>query len=714
MNRTHRSALAPVVAVLVLAAPAVAARIDSLAVSPCAAMRGVEVDAVRWTKGFWGEKFDLCRRAILPSVEAALLDDRNSERLANLRVAAGLEQGPYRGTDWSDGDCYKWIEAMAYVYAVTRDPELDRKMDSWIGIIAKAQAPDGYLSTNIQLSPQKKRWENVHHHALYNMGHLMTAACAHRRATGKDSLLNVAKKAADYLHAVFAPRPPALARMDFNPSQMMALVDLYRVTGERRYLELADIFVTMRGSSPAPKDEVRKPGHVAGGTDLTQDRVPLREETQAVGHAVTGTYLWCGAADLYMETGERALWTALERIWRNAALRRTYITGGVCALPHGTSTRGDSVHEAFGADYELPNRTAYNETCANIGNAMWNWRMLQITGDARYADAMETVLYNSALSAVSVTGHDFFYANPLQWNGRSGWPTKHFTETRWFVHPCYCCPPQVARTLAGLGRWAYGVSADGVWVHLYGGSILKTQLPDGSSVGLTQETDYPWDGHVKITLTQAPTQPCALRLRIPGWVERARVKLNGKAISSGVNPGSYATVRRQWAAGDVVELEMPLDVRLMEANPAVEACRDHVAVLRGPVVYCLEAPKSQDGERLWTSGVFLPENTTWTPRHDRTFLGGVTVLAGKALTAQGRDDFVRRNSGVPFAKCPDWGDTLYRKLTPRQLPPPPDGTLDISLIPYFAWANRGPSLMEVWIPLARGAVLPGDYHKSFD
>jgi hypothetical protein len=700
MDSTTRHVLVPFAATLLLAPLAVGAIEDSVAVSPYATIRGVDVEAVKWTKGFWAEKFDLCRRAMLPSVEAALLDKRNAEQLVNFRVAAGLEQGPYRGTDWSDGDCYKWIEAMAYMYAVTRDPDLDRKMDHWIGIIAKAQVPDGYLSTNIQLNPKKKRWEDVHHHALYNMGHLITAACAHKRATGKDSFLNVARKAADYLHSVFASRPPALARMDFNPSQMMALVDLYRVTGERRYLELADVFITMRGSAPATMEEIEKPRHI-GGTDLTQDRVPLREEDQAVGHAVTGTYLWCGAADLYMETGEHALWTALERIWRSAGLRRTYITGGACALPGGTSTRGDSVHEAFGGDFQLPNRTAYNETCANIGNAMWNWRMLQISGDARYADVLETVLYNSALSAVSASGHDFFYANPLEWNGRSGWPTEHFTQTRWFVHSCYCCPPQVARTIAGLGHWAYGVSAEGMWIHLYGGSTLKTRLPDSSPVGLTQQTDYPWDGHVKITLTQVPPRPCALKLRIPGWAERAKLKLNGKAVAVAGNPGTYATVRRQWSRGDVVELDMPMEVRLMEANPAVEACRNRVAVMRGPVLYCLEAMKAQDGERLWNHGVFLPENVTLAPRHDKTFLGGVTVLDGKALTGKGHTDFTQQNSRVPPAKCPDWGDALYRKFAPRQLPPPPSDTLDITLIPYFAWANRGPSLMEVWIPLAK-------------
>jgi DUF1680 family protein len=637
--------------------------------SPHAKLRGVDLDAVRWTEGFWAEKFELCRRAMLPSVEAALLDERNSEQLINLKIAAGLEQGSYRGTDWSDGDCYKWIEAMAHMFAVTKDAELDRKMDYWIGVIAKAQAPDGYISTNIQLDPKKKRWEKVQHHALYNMGHLITAACAHKRATGKDSFLNVARKVADYLHGVFAPRPPALARMDFNPSQMMALVDLYRMTGERRYLELADVFITMRGSAPATWEEGRDPRH-QGGTDQTQDRVPLRKETQAVGHAVTGTYLWCGAADLYMETGERALRAALDRIWESAALRRTYITGGACALHASQSTRGDEVHEAFGADYQLPNRPAYNETCANIGNAMWNWRMLQITGDAKYADMMERVLYNSALSAVSADGRNFFYANPLAWDGRPGWPTKHYTETRWFVHGCYWCPPQVARTIAGLGRWAYSTSPDAVWVHLYGGNRLDTKL-----LKLAQATDYPWDGRITLTIEAAPSQPVALMLRIPSWAAGATVRVNGKKGEEKPKAGAYLVLKREWRAGDKVELTLPMKLRLIEAHPLVEANRGHLAIMRGPVVYCMESADLPAGAKL--SEVRLPRHMQLTAVREKNKLGDIVVIKGTAARI----------------RQPDWNQQLYREFTPGKAE-----KLPVTFIPYYAWANRGVGEMSVWLP----------------
>lgn len=660
---------------------------------PHAKLRGVEADAVKWTSGFWAQKFDLCRREMLPSVQAALLDSRNSEQLVNLKIAAGLESGEYRGHHWSDGDCYKWIEAMALMYSVTGDASLDRKMDEWIDVIARAQMPDGYISTNMQLKKlpfftRAPKGYGGTYHEMYNFGHLLTAACVHHRCTGKDSFLRVARKAADLLHATLTPGSPALAVTSGNMPVIMGLVDLCRITGDRRYRETAKVIVDARGTIP-------------GEGDQTQDHVPFREETEAVGHAVFATYLYAGAADLYAETGERALWDALERIWQSAALRRTYITGGACAIPNGKSARGDAVHEAFGADYQLPNRTAYNETCANIGNAMWNWRMLQISGDAKYADMMERVLYNSGLSPVSADGKNFFYANPLEWNGESGWPTKHFTEQRWFVHACYCCPPQIARTIAGLGRWAYSVSPNAVWVHLYGGNTLQTRLPDGAGFALKQETQYPWDGRIKITVQKAPDAECGLKLRVPGWADGAALKVNGRPWSDAVRPGTYVSVDRKWSAGDEVELNFEMRVRLMDANPAVEDCRNRVAVMRGPVVYCLEIPKDKGAVDVWKAGVFIPGNAQFVARHDKDFLGGVTVLEGKALTAEGRDRLIGQNAAAPAKPSGDWSHALYRELGPRPLSLPTENTIDLTLIPYFAWANRGPALMEVWIPLAR-------------
>ena len=658
-------------------------------------LRAMGMDEVRWTKGFWADKFELCGRKMLPAIRRALLDPRNSEQLASLRIAAGLDKGPRRGTDWSDGDCYKWLEALSLVYAVTKDPKLDRMLDEWIAIIAKAQAPDGFISTNAQRTGKSKPLDMPYTHQLYNMGHLLTAACVHHDATGKDSFLRIATKTGDYLDRHFSPRPARLVHFPWNPSVYVGLVDLYRTTGKRRYLELAKIMIDNRGSSPGGGT------HRNGGTDQTQDRAAIRKETQAVGHAVCAMYLYCGAADLYAETGEAALLAALERIWLNVVSRRMYVTGAV-GVGGGRSSRGDPVHEAFGSDYHLPSRSAYAETCSNIGNAMWNWRLLNLTADAKYGDVMEQVLYNSMLSPVSLDGTKFFYCNPLRWEGRKAGPARHHTAARWAIHSCYCCPPQVARKIAGLQRWAYGVGKTGVWVHLYGGNVLKTKLADGSPVRLTQATDYPWDGRVKITIAESPKRQWAVMLRVPAWAGGASITVNGKAPAAPVRPGTYAAVRRQWSAGDVVELNLPMNVRVIEAHPKAKELRDKVTVMRGPVVYCLELPTSQGGRDVWKAGLFMPEKIELTPQPGPKELGRLTVLKGKALTFAGRDRYIRDSAGTAAPKpAGNWGNQLYREFRPRPGKAARHGTVNITLIPYFAWANRGVAFMEVWIPLAR-------------
>jgi uncharacterized protein len=443
--------------------------------SPHVKFQNLDLDAVRWTGGFWGERFELCREVTIPTMLEVMQKPDNSANFQNLKIAAGLAEGKFFGNNWSDGDCYKWIEAAAAVYAVTGDPELDRTMDHWIEVIAKAQAPDGYISTQIQLT-DVPRWQDVKYHELYNMGHLLTAACIHHRVTGKDNFLSVARKLGDYLCETFLPRPKELAHFGFNPSNIMGAAELYRTTGDPKYLRLAKTFVDMRGSAP-------------GGSDQNQAKVPLRQEQEAVGHAVTAAYLWCGAADVYAETGEQALLDALSRLWEDVTERKMYITGGTAALHTGEADRRllrrwprDSVHEAFGAPHQLPNRTAYNETCANIAHAMWNWRMLALTGEAKYAEVMERVLYNSMLSGIGIEGRDYFYTNPLR--RIDGQPLlSNDSAARWSdttpASPlrCFCCPPNVARTLAELNGWAYGVSQDVVWVHLYGSNVLDSRCP---------------------------------------------------------------------------------------------------------------------------------------------------------------------------------------------------------------------------------------------
>ena len=640
--------------------------------SPHVRLKRVPMDGAQWTDGFWANRFNLCRHTIIPKMKEALEHPDNRACLANFRVAAGVEKGEHRGTNWSDGDCYKWIETMAHVYAITRDAELDREMDHWIDLIAKSQDDDGYICTQVQLT-NKERWQATVHHELYNMGHLLTAACVHHRATGKATFLTVAKKLADYLYGVFQPRPPELANFGWNPSNIMGLVDLYRATGEKRYLELAGIFVDMRGSRP--KGGQWHTGHAnSDGTDQNQDRVPLRQETKAVGHAVTAMYLYAGAADVYAETGEKALIEALERIWQDVVSRRMYITGAVGAHHQAVSQRGDKVWEAFGLDYQLPNRIAYNETCANIGHAMFSRRLLEITGEARYADVMEQVLYNTGLSGMDVDGTRFCYTNPLARDPGADMLSNDTAE-RWAVHGCYCCPPQVARTLAKLHEWAYSTSDEGLWVHLYGSGTLDTELPGKGRIKLGQETEYPWQGKVKITIDEAPAGTFAILLRIPGWADEAKALVNGEAASA--EPGTYESLEREWKTGDEILLTLPMRPRLIVSHPSVEETRNQVAVVRGPIVYCLESVDLPDGVPLHE--VRIPRDIELTPSYEPDLLAGVVVLDGQAhRVVEG-----------------DWQGTLYRELTTEN-----GEAVPIRLIPYYAWLNRGIAEMSVWLPPA--------------
>ncbi len=673
MYRLHRFLQIGLSVILAVLAGGARSVVDT-STSPHVKFRNVDMDAVQWTDGFWAQRFELCRDVTIPTLVQVMQKPDNSASFRNLRIAAGVAEGKFSGNNWSDGDCYKLIEAVAAMYCVTRDPQLDGLMDEWIEVIARAQAPDGYISTQIQLTG-RQRWQDLHHHELYNMGHLLAAACVHHRATGKDNFLCIARKLGDYLCTVFLPRPKELAHFGFNPSNIMGAAELYRTTGDSRYLKLAQTFVDMRGSVP-------------GGSDQNQAKVPLRKEQEAVGHAVTAAYLWCGAADVYAETGERALLDALSRLWVDVTERKMYITGGTAALHTGEADRRllrrwprDSVHEAFGAPYRLPNLTAYNETCANIANAMWNWRMLVLTGEAKYAEVMERVLYNSMLSGVSIEGRDFFYTNPLR-RVKDAPLLSNDSATRWPdttpaspVH-CFCCPPNIARTLAQLSGWAYGISDDTVWVHLYGSSVLDGRLADGTTMRLAQKTRYPWEGRVTITVEKSPEIPLALRLRIPGWARGATLQVNGEDPRGDIHPLDYVTLERRWSPGDTVVLDLPMDVELVEAHPLVEETRNHVAVMRGPIVYCLESPDLP--RSVTVDEVRLPRRPSWHVRHESTLLGGVTVLETEG-------------SAVPKSAS---SAALYRPAAEGPVRP-----AKLRLIPYYAWSNRGPGDMAVWIPL---------------
>lgn len=670
-------------AVFIGTAPAQERGIVNNATSPHAVMRSVNLGDVRWTDGFWADRFTVVRESTIPALWEYFGEPR-MHHWKNFRKAAGLEEGGHVGTGWNDGDFYKWMEAVSHVYHVTQDPTLDRWLDEIIPVIAKAQQPDGYIHTHNQLKGIPPFY-SLRHHELYDMGHLMTAACMHYRATGKTTFLAIATKNADMLCRTFLRDDPRLWPFGFNPSQIMGCVELYRTTGERRYLDLAMRFIENRGKTEPgttiSMEESAKHNH-EGGTDVIQDRTPLREETEAVGHAVTATYLYTGAADAVMETGDIDLKAALDRIRGDIVRRKMYLHGGTAPLHRGMSIHHDDVHEAFSDAYHLPNRTGYNETCANIGLAMFNWRLLLMSGDAQYMDLVERVFYNGGISGLSLDGKQFLYTNVLRRYGEDVPLLNQDRRYRMTTQPSYCCPPQLARTIAKMHGYTYTTGDDAVWVHLYGANVLDTRLAKGQTVKLRQETRYPWEGDIRLTIEAAPSIPLSVKLRIPGWADGARITVNGRPVRTGTEPGSYAEVRRVWRSGDVLNLHLPMEVRMIRANPLVEETRNQVAVMRGPLVYCLESKDQPEGVDVMD--VIVPHDIRWTPRYMPDLLMGVTVLDARAKALRDPEW-----SGAPYND-----PHLYKALDNPDLRP-----VDIRLIPYCTWSNRGPSRMTVWMPV---------------
>ncbi len=627
-------------------------------------MEKLPIGATTWSGGFWGKRFKGCKNLMIPSQEEALLNSENSAYLGNFARVAGLEQGGHVGTQWSDGDCYKWLESVSHVFGVTKNQELKAKLDYYIAHIAAAQETSGYINTYNQLH-KKTPWSWYRDHEIYNFGHLFTAAAVHFRATGEQAFLQVAIQAADYLYSVFADSPKELAHFGFNPTNIMGLVDLYRVTDNEKYLQLADIFIGMRGS-------------VKGGDDLNQDRVPFRDETEAVGHAVLANYLYCGAVDVYSHTGDTKLKAAIDRVYESAVRKKTYITGAQGAYYHGLSSRLDPIEEAFGHDYELPNRVAYTETCANIANGMFNLRLLELTGNAQYGDMLEQVLYNSGLSGGNVEGTRFYYNNPLSRRG-DGYInlggtniTDNSAVERWYIHQCYCCPTSYVRTVAQVHEWAYGKSDNALWVHLYGEGSCKAELASGN-LALDIQTNYPWDGEIAISVTEAPVKPCTLFLRIPKWCKNPTLEVNG--VTQSVQAGTYHEITQHFAMGDKVVLHLPMEVCFMVANPLVEEASGLVALMRGPVVYCLEGcdvPSSTTVDSL-----YLIRNATYTPQYEETLLGGVVTITTVAKSLPSIDT-----------------EQLY-----TELPEYTENLVPIRLIPYYAWSNRGVCDMSVWLKM---------------
>lgn len=624
-----------------------------------ARLHPVPLTAVTLSDEFWAPRRHINRTITLPS-QYHLCEETG--RIDNFRRAAGKKDVPFQGRYYNDSDVYKWLEAAAWTLATDNDPTLRHMVDTVIAEIAAAQQPDGYLNTYFMFERAGQRWTNLRDmHELYCAGHLIQAAIAHYRSTGSDRLLRVARRLADHIYDVFGPeeagkRPGTSGHAEIE----MALVEMARTTGEPKYLQQAQYFLDARGQG------------LIGGSPYHQDHRPFRKLDRMVGHAVRAVYLNAGATDIYAETGEPALYDTLTRLWDGMTTRHLYISGGIGARYEG---------ESFGQDYELPNARAYAETCAAIGSVMWNWRMLSLEGDARYADLLEITLYNAVLPGLALDGQAYFYQNPLADDG------THRRQP-WF--DCACCPPNIARLLASLPGYFYSVSEgnepaeEGIWVHLYAANTAHIPLPDGRVISLIQRTHYPWRGEVVIEVKGEGA--FSLWLRIPAWCEAgAALQVNGQPFAGDLVPGTYTEVRRSWHAGDTVQLNLPMPVRGVESHPYVLENAGRVALMRGPLLYCFEQSDNPD---LDLRDVVLPadvQGVELSPAFTHEFrpdlLGGVVVLRAQAHT-----------------EPPDaaWADRLYR--TVRSLAKrSPGQSVEVTAIPYHVWANRTAGPMQVWL-----------------
>lgn len=618
---------------------------------------------VQITDQFWQPRIAQVSRVTIPvcieQTEVKTGRIRNFEKVA--RKAGEKHEGIY----YDDSDVYKALEAIAYSLKNHPDPALEKKADEWIAKIAAAQQPDGYLNTYYTLTGLDKRWTDMEKHEDYNAGHLLEAAVAYYNTTGKRQLLDVAVRVADNLDATF--RQPNRHWVSGHEEIELALVKLAKATGSRKYLDLADWYLAQRGH-----------GYGRGaiwnnrewGPKYCQDDVPVKEQKEITGHAVRAMYLYTGAADVGAAKHDNGYLQAMQQVWQDVVYRNMYLTGGI-----GSSGR----NEGFGHDYDLPNEQAYCETCASVGMVLWNQRMNLLTGDAKYVDVLERSLYNGALDGLSLSGDRFFYGNPLASTGQQ-------SRSEWFGTAC--CPSNISRLVESLGDYIYAKSDDAVWVNLFVGSNTIIPLKKGN-VQLAQQTNYPWDGAVQLTVSPARRLRFPLLVRIPGWArnqpvpgptyryadqntEAFTLTVNGQALKPTLRDG-YAVLDRTWKKGDVVRLTLPMPVRRILASDSVQENQNRVALQRGPLVYCLEY--ADNGGRAYN--LFLPDQVAFTARFQPELLQGVVTLQADAPVVTASAD-----------------GTAVTTATRR-----------ITAIPYYAWANRGPGQMQVWLPRTAANVI---------
>jgi len=628
-------------------------------------MKQVPHRQVELVSGFWAERAKVNREVTLP-IEYEQCKSTGRIDAFKLDWKPGKPNEPH--CFW-DSDVAKWIEAVSYSLATHPDKALERKLNGVIDLIAKAQRPDGYLNVYFTAVKPKERWTNLRDmHELYTAGHMMEAAVAHYEATGSTKLLDVLCRFADYIDSVFGREKGKLRGYPGHQEIELALIKLYRTTGNSKYRDLAEFFVNERGRQPHYYDKEAKARGANqryrwGEYDNIQAHLPAREQKTAEGHAVRAAYFYAGMADVAAETGDRAILKACRALWQNITEKRMYIHGGI-----GSTLAG----ERFTFDYDLPNETAYAETCASIALVFFAHRMLQLDLDSKYSDVMERCLYNGIISGVSQDGSRFFYDNVL-----GAYPGAHRFRNQkppqrqeWFG--CACCPPNIARLLASIGGYIYTQSKSVLAVNLFVESRASIEIA-GANVAVTQRTGYPWKGSVQVSVTPSQPKEFTIALRVPCWCRKASFKLNGKAMprSASVRKG-YLHIRRTWTKGDRISIDLPMPVERIEAHPSLRQDCGRIALQRGPILYCLEA--RDNGKDL--NDIILPSSSKLIVKTGKTGLfSGIPLITGTAL---------RRDTS-------SWKGKLYSPETTRLV------SSRITAIPYFMWANRGLGEMIAWI-----------------
>lgn len=633
--------------------------------SPYAKLHSVPVRAVTIEDGFWSK-----RRATNVERSIPTMHDELEEhgRMDNFLRLVGKSSEPQKGPYFSDSDIYKWIDAVGWALQSDSLPELHRKTDSMIREVVAVQEPSGYLNTYYQgdrVSLRMSQHDQEVGHEMYCLGHMTQGAIAFYRATGETELLDAAQRMVDnFVLPNYGPRPNQKPIISGHPEIEMALIELYRTTGKRQYVELAGYI--LHGDDRWTIEPQRIVYMFCG--------IPFTERTKLEGHAVRAMYACCGATDYYLETGDPAYWKTLNVLWEDLTRRQMYVTGGVGARSAG---------ESFGDAYELPNAQAYGESCAAIGNMMWNWRMLHASGDAKFADVIERALYNGINSGMSLDGTTYCYRNPLAFDPAAfdGFRGSPNIRNPWY--DVTCCPPNLERTFSSLPGYFYSTSKDGLYVHFYDNSVLDWHLEDGSPIKVQQRTNYPWEGTVKLTVSPAAPKEFTLFARIPGWATGATVAVNGRP-EAGIKPGQYVPIKRTWKPGDVVTLEFPLHTEIVASNPRVSEDRGKVAVRRGPVIFCMEELDQPSGIALSDIAINVNEQLgkEFQGEYKADLLDGVEVLRHEGRAYESAS-----------AEMP-----LYMPTSPH---PPRTRSTTLSFIPYYAWANRKPSAMQVWTSYVR-------------